>query len=200
MNYIQEMLNYHHGKNYIVGDWSKFDKYVPAWLIRDAFKMVFRHVTKDRVRDVEGKEWPVNPAKTKRRWEAMVNYFINTPVQLSSGERFMKYGGVPSGSCFTNIIDGIVNAIVTRYLTYQMTGAMPLDDLYLGDDLIVITDKPLNMVSFADLAETKFSFTYNMDESYQTANPRNVHFLGYYNVTGIPYKPVDTTIASAVYP
>lgn len=62
MNYIQEMLNYHHSKNYIVGDWSKFDKNVPAWLIRDAFKMVFRHVTKDRVRDVEGKEWPVNPA------------------------------------------------------------------------------------------------------------------------------------------
>lgn len=30
MNYIQEMLNYHHGKNYIVGDWSKFDKYVRA--------------------------------------------------------------------------------------------------------------------------------------------------------------------------
>lgn len=89
MNYIQEMLNYHHSKNYIVGDWSKFDKYVPAWLIRDTFKMVFRHITKYRVKDVEGKEWPVNPAKTKRRWEAMVNYFINTPVQLSSGERFM---------------------------------------------------------------------------------------------------------------
>lgn len=56
------------------------------------------------------------------------------------------------------------------------------------------------MTAFADLAETKFSFTYNVDKSYQTANPRNVHFLGYYNVTGMPYKPVDTTIASAVYP
>lgn len=119
---------------------------------------------------------------------------------MSSGESFMKYGGVPSGSCFTNIIDGIVNAIVTRYLTYQMTGAMPIDDLYLGDDSMVITDKPLDMVSLAEVAETKFSFTYNVDKSYQTANPSNVHFLGYYNVTGMPYKPVDTTIASAVYP
>lgn len=27
-----------------------------------------------------------------------------------------------------------------------------------------------------------------------------MHFLGYFNVTGMPYKPVDTTIASAVYP
>lgn len=132
--------------------------------------------------------------------EAMVNYFINTPVQLSSGERFKKFGGVPSGSCFTNIIAGIVNAIVTRYLTYQMTGAMPVDYLYLGDDSIVIRDAPLDMVSFAELAEAKFSFTYNVEKSYQTANPKNVHFLGYFNVTGMPYKPVDTTIASAVYP
>lgn len=86
----------------------------------------------------------------------MVNNFINNPVQLSSGERFRKFGGVPSGSCFTNIIDGIVNIIVTRYSTYQMTVTMSLDDLYLGDDSIVITDKPLDMASFAELAEDKF--------------------------------------------
>lgn len=67
IQYIQEMLNFHHQNNYVVGDWSKFDKYVPAWLIRDAFKMVFRHIEKDKVKDVEGKVWPVNPAKTKRR-------------------------------------------------------------------------------------------------------------------------------------
>lgn len=200
MQYIQEMLNHHHHKNYVVGDWSKFDKFVPAWLIRDAFKMVFRHIKQDVVRDSEGKEWPVNPAKTKRRWEKMVNYFINTPVQLSSGERFMKHGGVPSGSCFTNVIDGVVNALVTRYLIFNMTGALPLDDLYLGDDSIVITEEPMDMSLFAEKAEEWFSFTYNVDKSYQTRNPQNVHFLGYYNLTGVPYKPVDTTIASAVYP
>lgn len=200
MNYIQEMLNYHKGSNYIMGDWSKFDKYVPAWLIRDAFKMVQRHIKLDEVQDVEGKIWPVRPAKTKRRWEALVKYFINTPIQLSSGERFMKHGGVPSGSCFTNIIDGIVNALATRYLVYQLTGELPQDDLYLGDDSIVITKRPLNMDAFAEKAEEWFSFTYNKDKSYQTSEATNVHFLGYYNMTGVPYKPVDTTIVSAIYP
>nr|APG78155.1 RdRp [Hubei partiti-like virus 2] len=200
MQYIQEMLRYHGKKNYVIGDWSKFDKNVPAWLIRDAFKMMARHIQWDVVVDVEGKEWPVNPAKSKRRWERMVNYFINTPIQLSSGERFMKYGGVPSGSCFTNVVDGIVNALATRYLVYHMTGSLPLDDLYLGDDSIVITDKPLNMDVFSEKADEWFSLIYNVDKSYQTANPQNVHFLGYYNMTGVPFKPVDTTIASSVYP
>lgn len=58
----------------------------------------------------------------------------------------------------------------------------------------------MDMSLFAEKAEEWFSFTYNVDKSYQTRNPKNVHFLGYYKVTGVPYKPVDTTIASAVYP
>lgn len=159
MQYIQEMLNYHHHKNYIVGDWSKFDNYVPAWLIRDAFKMVFRHVRKDVVRDVDGKECSVNQAKTKRSWEAMVNYFMNTPVQLTSGERLKKFGGVLSGSCFTNVIDGVVNALVTRYQNFNMPRDLPLDDLCLGDDSIVITEKLMDMGPFTVMAEKLFSCT-----------------------------------------
>lgn len=178
MQYIQEMLRYHQKKNYVIGDWSRFDKCVPAWLIRDTFKMMARHIRWDVIMDAEGNLWPINPAKTRRRWEKMVNYFINTPIQLSSGERFMKYGGVPSGSCFTNIVDGIVNALATRYLIYHMTGEFPLDDLYLGDDSIVITRKPMNMAIFAEKANEWFSLIYNVDKSYQTANPLNVHFLG----------------------
>lgn len=27
-----------------------------------------------------------------------------------------------------------------------------------------------------------------------------IHFLGYYNNNGIPYKPIDTIIASTIYP
>lgn len=200
MNYINDMLIGHEKANYIMGDWSRFDKCVPAWLIRDAFKMIARHIDWDKVTCVEGKEWPVAAAKTKRRWEAMVNYFINTPIQLNTGERFLKRGGVPSGSCWTNIIDSIVNALVSRYLVYHMTGSLPLDDLYLGDDSLIITRKPLNMDLFEEKAQEYFSLMYNVEKSYQTANPCNVHFLGYYNIYGVPYKPVDTTIASAVYP
>lgn len=44
MHYINDMLHYYNKANYFVGDWSKFDKTIPAWLIRDAFKMMARHI------------------------------------------------------------------------------------------------------------------------------------------------------------
>lgn len=200
MQFIEEMTAHYSTSNYVVGDWSRFDKTVPAWLIRDAFKMILRHIDLSQVESVNGTRWPVRESKTKKRLRAMIAYFIDTPVQLSSGERFIKHGGVPSGSCFTNLIDSIINAIATRYIVFQMTGELPRDDLYLGDDSIIITNKPLDLDMFAAIAQEKFSMVFNADKSYQTANRQNVHFLGYYNVHGVPYKPVDTVIASSVYP
>jgi hypothetical protein len=118
---------------------------------------------------------------------------------MSSSERFMKRGGVPSGSCFTNMIDGIVNAIVTRYVIYNMTGELLLDDVRLGDDIVAITEKPLDLELFCELAHEQFSINLNLEKSYQTSNIVNVHFLGYYNIHGVPYKPTDSIIASAIY-
>lgn len=199
MTYVNEMIKNCKG-NILVGDWRRFDKTVPAWLIRDAFKIVARHIDWTKVQDAEGKIWPVRESKSKVRFRRVVDYFINTPIQLSSGERFIKHGGVPSGSCFTNIIDGIVNAIVTRYVVYNLTGSLPLDDLYLGDDIVAVTESGLNLEAFAEIAKEFFSMNFNPDKSYQTTNPVNVHFLGYYNLHGYPYKPIDTIIASAIYP
>lgn len=200
MHFVNEMLRAFPKRNYLIGDWSRFDKTIPAWLIRDAFAMVARHIDFTQVEDVEGKKWPVREAKTKHRFRALVKYFIDTPVQLSSGERFVKHGGVPSGSCFTNLIDGIVNALVTRTLVYQMTGELPLADLYLGDDIVAVTSTGLDFDRFATLAMSQFSMRFNSEKSYQTSEVTNVHFLGYFNIHGVPYKPVDTVIASSVYP
>lgn len=200
MQYINEMARGHQNKNFLIGDWSKFDKKVPAWLIRDAFKMIARHIDFTQVQCVEGKYWPVRESASKRRFERLVRYFIDTPIQMSSGERFMKHGGIPSGSCWTNLVDGIINAIVTRYCLYNINGELPLDDVYLGDDIVAITEKPIDIDLFAKFANDEFSMELNCEKSYQTANPENIHFLGYFNMSGTPYKPLDTVIASSVYP
>lgn len=200
MNFVNDMLSAYPGHNYLVGDWSQFDGTVPAWLIRDAFKMVMRHIDFTTVRCAENKLWPVRETKSKIRFRALVSYFIDTPIQMSTGERFIKHGGVPSGSCWTNIIDGIINAIVTRYIIYSMTGALPRDDVYLGDDIVAVTEKPLDLEMFARIAQEKFSMRFNADKSWQTSEKTNVHFLGYFNLHGVPYKPVDTVIASSIYP
>lgn len=200
MNYVNEMARAFKHRNFIIGDWSKFDKTVPAWLIRDAFKMIARHIDWTQVRCKDGHLWPVRPTKSKKRFAAIVKYFIDTPVQLSTGERFVKHGGVPSGSCWTNVIDGIVNALVMRYIIYSMTGSLPLDDLYLGDDSFIVVDRPVNLEMLAALAEREFSMILNVDKTFQTSNPTNIHFLGYYNIYGVPYKPIDTVVASTLYP
>ncbi|APG78156.1 RdRp [Hubei tetragnatha maxillosa virus 8] len=200
MGFLNEMASYYKTNNFLIGDWRKFDKTIPAWLIRDAFRMIMRHIDLTKVQSTGGRIWPVRASKTKKRLAKLINYFIDTPVQLSSGERFVKHGGVPSGSSFTNLIDGIVNAIVTRYTVYSMTGELPYDDLYLGDDIVAVTKKPLDLHLFAEIAEKQFSMIFNPDKSYQTSQKENIHFLGYYNIHGMPYKPVDTVIASSIYP
>jgi hypothetical protein len=119
MAYINDMCQSHIGKKYIMTDYRQFDKTPPAWLIRDAFSIVFDSLDLKHVEDSEGEVWPVNEVRTQRRIKKLVSYFINTPIRLASGERFRKRGGVPSGSTFTNIIDTIINCIVTRFVHYH---------------------------------------------------------------------------------
>lgn len=201
MQFMNQMALANPTASITVGDWSKFDKTIPAWLIRDAFKILARHINWTQVRTVENdKVWPVKEQSSKARFKRLVKYFIDTPVQLSNGERWIKHGGVPSGSCFTNLIDTIVNAIVMRYLVYQQLGQLPVGDIYLGDDSVVFTAKPLNIEALSEMAKDEFSMNFNPDKSYQTELKENIHFLGYFNLGGNPYKPVDTIIASSLYP
>lgn len=200
MSYINTAIHNYPNRPIFMGDWKKFDKRVPAWLIRDAFKIIQRAFDFSQVMDVEGKLWPVKPTSSNKRWRAMIGYFIDTPIRLSNGDRFLKHGGVPSGSLWTNIIDSIVNAIVMRYITYEMLGVLPIMDVYLGDDSLLILPELIDIEQFAQLAEHYFGFVLNTNKSYQTHTPGNVFFLGYFNDNGHPDKPIDTIVASSIYP
>lgn len=200
MSFVNKMSEAYPTASIFMGDWSKFDKTIPPWLIRDAFRIIEESIDKTKVKDVEGKIWKVRPWRSHRRWRKMVNYFIDTPIRMSDGRRFIKHGGVPSGSCWTNIIDSIVNAIVVRYLIYETTGSLPLADCYMGDDSIAITAHPFVLEDFATMAKREFGMILNVEKSAQTKDRMRVHFLGYYNKSGTPYKPIDSIIASTVYP
>nr|UNZ11820.1 hypothetical protein [Tar Brook virus] len=181
-------------------DWSKFDKRVPAWLIRDAFGIMLQCFQLNKVYCNDGKEWDVDPAKTKRRWNKIVNYFINTPFLLPSGERFRKEGGVPSGSTFTNIIDTIINAIVVRYCVYHVNGQLPVFDIYMGDDSCVYVSRGINLNAVAAVAADEFGFQLNERKSYVTGVRTNITFLGYHNHYGKPIRDGDFLLASFIYP
>lgn len=201
MGYINEMYERSpKGSAAYMLDWKRFDKHVPAWLIRDAFDILWNSFDHDKVVDSEDIIWEVNPELTKNRWAKIVNYFINTPFRLPSGERFRKDGGVPSGSGFTNIIDSIVNAIVTRYCAYQVCGSFPLYDMYMGDDSVLMSLNPINIEQFALVASDTFGFVLNLDKSYATTKLTNIQFLGYFNDHGYPIRDMDFLIASFMLP
>lgn len=200
MNFINDMVTAFPTLPILMGDWSRMDKTIPAWLIRDAFKIIAEAIDWSHVIDVDGKIWPVRENRSKRRWNKLVNYFIDTPIRLSNGERYMKHSGVPSGACFTNVIDSIVNAIAMRYITYETTGSLPIADIYLGDDSVIVLPTKVDLEHFSALLNDEFGLVFNAQKSFQTYNRQNVHFLGYYNDSGFPDKPIETIVASTIYP
>ncbi|AXQ04877.1 RNA-dependent RNA polymerase [Partitivirus-like Culex mosquito virus] len=181
-------------------DWRKFDKCVPAWLIRDAFEIMLQCFTLNKVLCNDDHEWKVDPAKTRLRWKKVVNYFINTPFILPSGERYQKEGGVPSGSTWTNIIDTIINAIVVRYCMFHVTGSMPMFDVYMGDDSCVFISRGIDLTEFSKIAHAEFGFILNEKKSYVTGERTNITFLGYHNYYGKPVRDGDFLLASFIYP
>lgn len=200
MAYLNSIKQHYPQSAAFMGDWSSFDTTVPAWIIRDAFGLLYEAFDMSTVESSDGRTWPVRPHRSKRRWNRIVSYFIDTPIRLSTGERFIKHGGVPSGSCFTNIIDTVVNAIMVRYLIYNITGELPLEDIYMGDDSIAFIRHPFCLDTFASLAKEQFGMNLNVSKSSLSTRTDAIQFLGYYNNSGTPTKPLDTILASTIYP
>lgn len=200
MTFINKMAETYPSSPILMGDWKKFDKTIPPWLIRDAFRIIEESIDKEHVMDSTGHIWKVRPWRSNRRWRKMISYFIDTPIRMSDGKRFIKHGGVPSGSCWTNIIDSIVNAIVMRYLIYETTGSLPLADCYMGDDSIAVISKPIVMEDFAEMALKEFGMVLNIEKSCLTMDRLCIYFLGYFNKSGTPYKTLDSILASTIYP
>nr|QUS52685.1 RNA-dependent RNA polymerase [Mute swan feces associated partitiviridae L] len=198
MAYINSMLL--SGRTYCCLDWSSFDKCPPAWLIRDVFGILKQSFDMSSVLASDGKYFPVRKDKSDRRWERLVSYFINTTIRFPDGRRFRKDGGIPSGSVFTNIVDTIVNCIVTRYMVYQCTGHLPEGEIYHGDDSVLSLRGCVNLDDWSKLALSSFGLVLSTKKSWCTKNRRNVHFLGFYNSNGFPIRSQDFILSSFIEP
>lgn len=182
-------------------DYSAFDSSIPAWMIRDSFSIIREKFDFSKMQ-VGDAIVEVDVEEQENQFRKMVHYFINTPIRNSDGRRFQKDHGVPSGSMFTNIIDTMVNYLATQTLCELVFEQEPLITLVFGDDtfLTVRDTCILDLQAYAETAQNIFGLTVNVGKSVATRNPRNVHFLGYFNYGGTPIKnPVDL-IASMLYP
>ncbi|APG78160.1 RdRp [Wuhan insect virus 22] len=189
------------GVKYLMTDFSGFDKSLPAWLIRDIFKIIEEKYQFNR--SWNGKEEiPQYGAVERRKFRRLVNYFINTPIQNCDGRRFLKKHGVPSGSMFTNIIDTFANFVMSRTIAKLSSNENPIFDVYFGDDAIMCFsgDTAVDVRKYSLAAKDLFGMTLSPKKSYLTTRPDNIHFLGYFNYHGSPYKAAEELIASMLYP
>lgn len=87
-------------------DVSNFDATVPVCLTKKIFTWIsskFRFTSK---------QW--------REYKAVTNYFLNTPLWYKKNLYF-KRKGVPSGSCFTQLIDSLINLVYQVYIYHEAT-------------------------------------------------------------------------------
>lgn len=177
-------------------DWSRFDQRVPAWLIRDAFKVLWSFI------DLTGYQYrgvPTHPHTLPRLMDRIVKYFINTPIKVPTGKVFRKKQGVPSGSYFTSLVNTIANSICTQYcLRWLGVSYGRASQWYMGDDGLVLLHSALDLRDFANVAKEKFGFTLNTEK---TEIGTEVSFLGYRMTSiGRPQADYDKLLAQLLLP
>jgi len=172
-------------------DWSGFDACIPAWLIRDAFQILWEQLDVSRYY-----QWgvPTDKDTLRRLWHCIVKYFINTPLRFQDGEVIRTRKGVPSGSYFTSLIDSVVNSIVWHYLL----GSQIRSRWFVGDDALLEIEGKIDMKLIANNATRTFGLCLNLDK---TGFGTHVSFLGYQmGLDGRPQASYDKLMAQLLLP
>jgi len=164
-------------------DWSAFDSNVPAWMIRDAFKIL-----RDQLDFSEYQEWgkPTDDATLDRLWNALVHYFINTPVKFPDGHVEVTHDTVPSGSGFTNLVDSVSCSIMKHFLLiYHAIKYQREANWECGDDGKTSVEKgKVNLLEIAHTALKTFGAIMNTEKS---ELGEHVSFMGYKPGTGLDH-------------
>nr|QQO81399.1 RNA-dependent RNA polymerase [Soybean thrips partiti-like virus 2] len=180
--------------HFLSSDYRSFDKTIPSWLIRIAFNILALSIDFTKYRD-----YGIPDADALfKAWKYLVHYFIYTPIRLANGERYRKSGGVASGSYFTQLVDSIVNWIVTVYALRKSGNVVEIIKV-LGDDSLVRLQKPLDMEKFEKYS-SELGMIINTAKSQTATSLEFIKFLGYYISNGIPKKPVEEFWAALRFP
>jgi len=121
---IEDMLNDH---DYIyMFDWSSFDASVQEWELRFAFYCLEQMLT-----------FPSNVEH--QIWRFLIELFIYRKIASPQGVLYVKTHGIPSGSCFTNIIGSITNYVRIQYMFQRLTKRFA-QVITHGDDSLAAVD------------------------------------------------------------
>ncbi|AZU96334.1 RNA-dependent RNA polymerase [Metarhizium flavoviride partitivirus 1] len=194
--YTEWTCNLKEGETLYGIDFSSFDTKVPAWLIHVAFKILRQNIDWEyfdgkKVGKRESQKW-------RNVWDAMVWYFINTPILMPDGRMFRKYRGVPSGSWFTQMIDSVVNYIMVDYLaTCQEVEIRNLK--VLGDDSAFRSGSEFDLPT-AEKDASAVGMVMHPEKCEKTEDPSEFKLLGTTYRDNHAYRSTDDWFKLALYP
>jgi len=161
------------GNHGAVSDISKMDQSASPQLIHRAFDIISTWL-----------DFGNNDSSQQRNllvYDFLQYYFIRTPILLPSGQLVRKYGGVPSGSGFTQLVDTLISLIGACYALLQQ--GYHDDDILnhvfaVGDDVAMSVRPSFSITkmsdSFADLG-----LEVNTEKVMFSRNCKELKFLGY---------------------
>jgi hypothetical protein len=139
-------------------DFSGFDASVPELLIRKAFDIL--------------RQW------FEVRWDSRIDWlerqFLNVGILTPDGVYTGRFGGVPSGSALTNLIDSIVQLILWNYVSV-IVGSPLVFITVLGDDGVVSFAHELDMDNVERIVLDHLGMT--LSESKGSVSRDEVQFL-----------------------
>jgi len=139
------------------GDYSSYDQTLPQELLLLAFELIKSILS---LSDYES-----------TLFDHLVDYIIHGHIYHPVTGFIMRERGIPSGSYFTNVVDGIVNLFMLNYVLKDISEVTSLH--VCGDDNLIVTKSPLNTTKLSELLFKHFYVTNNFEPSDQAiANDR----------------------------
>nr|UZZ64748.1 RNA-dependent RNA polymerase [Camellia cryptic virus 1]UZZ64749.1 RNA-dependent RNA polymerase [Camellia cryptic virus 1]UZZ64750.1 RNA-dependent RNA polymerase [Camellia cryptic virus 1] len=159
---IEEIIR---AKDYVyMFDWSGFDASVQEWEIRFAFQCLESLL-----------RFPSNVEA--QIWRFLIELFIYRKIAGPNKVLYLKTQGIPSGSCFTNIIGSITNYVRIQYMFKRLTDRFALVFTH-GDDSLagVETTQFIQMDTFDSIC-APLLWKINIEKSEVSRKNENVSFL-----------------------
>jgi hypothetical protein len=188
------VASYHKRYAYSI-DMSSFDASISAFLIKQAFGIIKTWFDLDQVE-------PVSGITIREVFKHIEDYFIRTPIVMPDGNIYYgKRHGVPSGSFFTQMIDSIVNVIIAGAIADRFALHVDKRDIFvLGDDLLMWSNRDIELDKMADFATDLFGVKFNAEKSAKFKWDEPVHYLGRNWLQGVPNLDESEVIKRMVFP
>ncbi|UFK61914.1 RNA-dependent RNA polymerase [Silvergrass cryptic virus 1] len=159
---IDEMLR---NKDYVyMFDWSAFDATVQEWEIRFAFECL-----ESMIQFPSTVEFQI--------WRFVIELFIYRKIASPHGVLYLKTQGIPSGSCFTNIIGSITNYVRIQYMFNRLTGSFATVYTHGDDSLAAVNSDQFVHFNALEKIASEHLWKLNASKSSMSMKQEGVTFL-----------------------